>query len=189
MKLKCINKPTKFKNLSLNNEYEGIIDGDNYVVTNDSGLRAKYASKYFNVVPTEVPLLSAVSSLSFDLDGEDLQIFCNDEDQTITLSQASNSCGIYDVDGLGGIISLVEDIHTNLSPNVVGTRLDLFRHIITSLVAYIKTQRNLAFITFSDNLNNAEEMPYKDVMNEMAVTFAEGVNRNSSNTIRLWIFN
>jgi hypothetical protein len=190
MKLKCVNRPTKFKNLTRDKEYDAILEGDNYVVTNDIGLRAKYAARYFAIIPTEVPLLTAVSSLSFARDGNEVMIACNDIEESIVIHNATNSCGIYEASGLGGIMNFVDDVYDHLDENVVGTRAQLFTHILISLLGYIRENYPLAFITFTDNLNHPqEEAEYMNIMNTIAVTFAEGVNRNSGNAIRLWIFN
>jgi hypothetical protein len=182
-----VDKPTKFKNLTRDKEYEAITDGDNYVVTNNAGLRARYASRYFQVIPEVVTLQDMVADLHFDLEDEYIVIRLLDDEMSIDVVQSSNSCGIYNVSGLGNVIHNIHDLE--LPDNCNCTRLDIFRHVITELVAFIKTQRNLAFITFTDNLRNEVEQPYKDLLNTMALTFAEGRNANSGNDIRLWIFN
>jgi hypothetical protein len=188
MKLKCIDKPTKFRNLTRDKEYEAIIDGDNYVITNDAGLRARYANRYFQVIPEVVTLQDMVADLQFDLeDEENIIIRLLDDEMNVSVLQSSNSCGIYNVSGLGNIIQNIHDLE--LPDNCNYTKLDIFSHVITELVTFIKTQINLAFITFTDNLRNANELPYKDFLNTMALTFAEGRNANSGNDIRLWIFN
>lgn len=145
MNLECINKG-KFANLTQGTIYEGIEDGDLYVVVNNLGARARYAKKYFRVAPanaqpartrpvtetvpaTPAPAPAPVIRNLIDV----VNIEVNVEDQIairltagqgvravnlqLSIDQSQISCGIQEISGISGIRRQVEDFVTRLQNN------------------------------------------------------------------------
>jgi hypothetical protein len=187
--IKCISRNPKFKNLTIDKIYEGELIDDNYIVTNDAGIRTRYAPKYFRVVPLRYNL-NDVTRCSIERVGNNIIIRLVINNTTyiidgISYAAALNSCGILELNGLRYIRGEVLRIWFALN-NIDGTQQELFRIVIESLLVYLRTIAG-AWITFTDVI---EETPLTDpIMDELADTTLQAVNTNSRNTIKLWIFN
>ena len=194
MKVICTNKKEAFKNLTLNKEYENVIeDGDAFVVSNDSGFRSKYAKKYFRVVPEAPPVRNLLDmlQLSFARATNELTIVLNRTTRSIGLdiSASSISCGISEVDGISTIKTIVNEMYDNKVDTIVGERVDFFRAVIEYLLTQIREQHNVAFILMSDNNAISHSDEFDTVMNSLAINSFARVNPKSNNDITLWVIN
>ena len=205
MKVICTTKPDKFKNLTINKEYENVIeDGEAYVVPNDSGFRSRYAKKYFRVVP-ETPatppqpaqpvtrnLLGVLTMNYHENDGGDyLEIILNgiSRNININLEISTISCGIYEVYGIQEIKRVVNEMYNNKQQNIVGTREEFFRAVMEYLIAQLRNNNSRAFFLMSDNNNTANSDIYDSILSTLAVGNFSRSNPNSGNNITLWIIN
>lgn len=205
MKVICTTKPDKFKNLTINKEYENVIeDGEAYVVPNDSGFRSRYAKKYFRVVP-ETPttqprpaqpvtrnLLDVLTMNYHENDGGDyLEIILNgiSRNININLEISTISCGIYEVYGIQEIKRVVNEMYNNKQQNIVGTREEFFRAVMEYLIAQLRNNNSRAFFLMSDNNNTANSDIYDSILSTLAVGNFSRSNPNSGNNITLWIIN
>lgn len=205
MKVICTTKPDKFKNLTINKEYENVIeDGEAYVVPNDSGFRSRYAKKYFRVVP-ETPttqprpaqpvtrnLLNVLTMNYHENDGGDyLEIILNgiSRNININLEISTISCGIYEVYGIQEIKRVVNEMYNNKQQNIVGTREEFFRAVMEYFIAQLRNNTSRAFFLMSDNNNTANSDIYDSILSTLAVGNFSRSNPNSGNNITLWIIN
>lgn len=205
MKVICTTKPDKFKNLTINKEYENVIeDGEAFVVPNDSGFRSRYAKKYFRVVP-ETPttqprpaqpvtrnLLGVLTMNYHENDGGDyLEIILNgiSRNININLEISTISCGIYEVYGIQEIKRVVNEMYNNKQQNIVGTREEFFRAVMEYLIAQLRNNNSRAFFLMSDNNNTANSDIYDSILSTLAVGNFSRSNPNSGNNITLWIIN
>lgn len=209
MKVICTTKPDKFKNLTINKEYENVIeDGEAYVVPNDSGFRSRYAKKYFRVVP-ETPttqprpaqpvtrnLLDVLTMNYHENDlvskrEDSLEIILNgiSRNININLEISTISCGIYEVYGIQEIKRVVNEMYNNKQQNIVGTREEFFRAVMEYLIAQLRNNNSRAFFLMSDNNNTANSDIYDSILSTLAVGNFSRSNPNSGNNITLWIIN
>jgi hypothetical protein len=187
----CINKSSKFKNLTVGKNYDGELVGDDYIVTNDAGMRTRYAPKYFRVVPT-IRNLADITRISVDHDGGDISInvYINDVHHRIdglSHNYHDNSCGIEMFSGVERIKRQTLRIWGTLNTaEIAETQQELFRMIIEALLVYLRTVAG-AWITIT---NVVEEIPnYDIVLDNLADVTLERLNTNSNHVIKLWIFN
>lgn len=189
----CIEKPRKFKNLTLNKEYEGTEDGDNYILLNDAGIQAKYNKKYFRAMPVSENIADAISvqvNINEDEDGEakeyaDIIVTLggNAFETSLGIYSSAISCGI---DQLQGIAQMKREcrVFYNLinHERYVGSFADMFNLIWNAVI------ENLPVRTYimSDRFLEEHEDIDLIITNSADVEW-RGRNHNSGNDIIFWI--
>lgn len=196
--VKCIN--AKNYSLTVNREYEAeeIPNNNNYYyVTNNNGVRARYASNLFEDIVEEVILdtlqqikdkvrvntevinyngRKTKTKVEFDIDEVDVNLEIN-----FSLSQASNSCGIYNAEGL-------EDLMTKVQENVPN-RGNLRKFVLEEIMANIKhNNTNTGMVTYTTNNNHNLFDDLEVVMDNLSAAKSIGVNPVHNTTIMMWTF-
>jgi hypothetical protein len=192
MNLTCVDKPTKFRNLTLNHQYEAVEDGEVYVVTNDAGFRSRYAKKYFRVVP-EAPVnrnlldLLTVAAENFD-DGIGIDITLNRTNRHVTLgiSPTEISCGIDEIEGISELKSTINDMYAHKMADIIGTKEDMFRAIMTEILRELHEEENKMCWLLSDAIKTTDT-ELDAVLTELAEISTTGRNPNSGHDIILWV--
>jgi hypothetical protein len=181
MNLTCVDKPTKFRNLTLNHQYEAVEDGEVYVVTNDAGFRSRYAKKYFRVIP-EAPV-----NRNFD-DGIGIDITLNRTNRHVTLgiSPTEISCGINEIEGISELKSIVNDMYAHKMVDIIGTKENMFRAIMTEVLRKLHEGGNKMCWLLSDAVRNSD-VELDAVLTELADISTTGRNPNSDHDIILWV--
>jgi hypothetical protein len=195
--IRCINKPEKFKNLTLNKEYDATEDGDNYLLLNDAGLTAKYAKKYFVVAPL-APRVQTITeatnvSVGFNDDDEDIieAVVTIGRHRPVTVSldidSTSVSCGVEELSNISVIKRECTALYQRLDHTLhTGTKEDLFAAIITPMINRLLDNIKGCYI-MSDAIRDGEE-GYNTILDNLSATHWSGLNNNSGNNIILWVF-
>lgn len=196
MNVKCVNKK-EFKNLTLNKDYDATEDGEVYVVTNDAGLPARYAKKYFTTVvvqPRSTPIAEAlrVDIEPFDDDETEITVeltIGRHRAVTVTLEVMNTnvSCGVEELSGISRLKTECTNLYDRLDHTLyTGTKEDLFRAVITPMMETLIEAVKGCYI-MSDAIRDRED-GYNAILNELSNTRWTGLNGNSGNDIILWIF-
>ena len=168
-----------------------------YYVTNNNGVRARYASNLFEDVVEEV-ILDTVQQIKdkirintevinyngrrtktkveFDIDGTDINL-----EISFSLSQASNSCGIYNAEGLEDLMSTVE--------RLIPDREDLRKFVLEKIMENIKNNNiDTGMVTYTTNNNHNLFDDLEVVMDNLSAAKVIGVNPAHDSTIMMWTF-
>lgn len=200
MRLRCSSKKDSFNNLTVNTEYEAIEEGDIYIVTNDAGLRSRYAKRYFAVVPQAPPVRTIDDAVTVTVrrtnESIDINVSIDARDlftYSLNTARTLNSCGVRDVQGIRGIkeniISIMADGRRWNGSLVNGTPADFFKKVMDAVIALLKTDNNFqaAFYTFSDVVEEDHGTSFDTVLTELSALHIIGDNPNSGNTINFWL--
>ena len=209
MNLTCTTKG-KFANLTANKNYEGIEDGELYVVVNDIGARARYAKKYFREVrenvaaavpapppppPAPVNILDMVTR-NIVVTGQDASIRLTAGrgvaglEQRLTINGSSISCGIHQLSGINGYAAAIARWFTGLNrTNVTGNVQDLVNAIMSELFAQLKASNAIsaAFMLLSDREDESDLV--QNWLSENCEYSTTELNPNSNHNITLWVYN
>jgi hypothetical protein len=181
---KCIN--AKNYALTVGTEYNVVVQGDYYVVTNDNNKNQRYYKTLFQdvvVTPPTPPTpvytydISGNGSINIVKDGvlEKTVAPLNSEESTM-------SCGVREFDGLNSLFTYVHS--SNLSTEQAKEAL------ILSLRNSAGSEQT-AFCLFSTNTNNEYFEKQSDVMSQAfgdeLISNETNYNPNSSNHIILWV--
>jgi hypothetical protein len=190
--IRCSTKPEKFKNLTLDKEYDATDDGEMYVLTNDAGLQSKYAKKYFTTVVRSVPISEALN-VTTTISSEDevswqLQIGRHRAvNLIISINNTSISCGVEELYGISVIKAECTNLYNRLDHNLyTGTKEDIFEKVMATIMSDLRDSIKGCYI-MSDAIRVSEE-GYNTILNNMSVTRWQGINQNSDNEIILWVF-
>ena len=185
MKLKCISTKPVFKNLTVDKDYDATEENDVYIVTNDAGLRSRYAKGYFREVPVTRNLLDELSVTV--LEGR-ISITLNRTERSIgyNFAQTLNSCGIYEFEGIATLKRVVNEMYANKVPSITGSKSEMFKFIMDELMASLREENDFMCITISDQIRTTDDV-LNAVLTEMAESCVTGTNPNSNNEIALWI--
>jgi hypothetical protein len=195
MKLRCVSKKTAFNNLTVNTEYEGIEEGDVYIVQNNAGLRARYAKQYFRVVPEAAPApvirtLAEACTVVIN-DNSDLVITLNRTTRTINLDDALNHldcCGIKEFCEISRLKAVVSELINNKVATITGTKAELFRMVMDVLLTWLRENDPAMVYIFTDVNDRPGEAEMNDVLTELAGgVVTEGTNPNSNHQLSLWL--
>lgn len=194
-KISCINKKASFRNLTINKEYDGIKEGDNYVVTNDAGLRATYAARYFREEPVNIQLSQVIAvTISRANDNLDVIIVINNSGElrervSLNIQRAHISCGIMEISNISSLNNTLENLYDDLPDDYVGmTEEEFFRYIWAEIFAYIVAQYPSLLYLISDVVSEDNEV-LRAVLDDAAGYSIEGTNPNSHNEICMWVLN
>lgn len=192
-KISCINKKALFRNLTINKEYDGIKEGDNYVVTNDAGLRATYAARYFREEPVNIQLNEVIAvTFSRANDNLDVIIVINNSDElrervSLNIQRAFISCGVMEISNISSLNDTIENLYAALPDNYIGmTEEEFFRYIWAEIFRYIVAQYPSLLYLISDVVSEDNEI-LRTVLDETAEYSIEGTNPNSHNEICMWV--
>lgn len=207
--MKIICKNPKNYNLTLNKEYEVLDETpERVLIINDKNKTLFYAKSLFTEIaaeevqnaveiPVAPPLLSEQEMIETISINEEISIveYLNQKHEKVKIeiegwseNQASNSCGIGEVDNVMEFIlhSIEETVDTQLE-DLILFKQELFKKIILKIKEELLKQ--YAFIMFSmpTSLNIYED--YVSVLNNCCQSKGEPkVNPNSGNTINFWMF-
>ena len=207
--IRCITKPDKFKNLTLNKEYEAIEDGDAYVLTNDAGFKARYAKTYFRTVrgaravaaevvaapapprPAPIPLLSVLevnTTWNAARNRLTVSIILNRTTRAVELvcNGATNSCGITEVSNISLLKAEIRAMFAARVPHMTGTIEEFFSSVMHNVMDTLRTSIAGAFFTFSDQLRD-EDSIMDALLDELANSWSQNLNPNSGNQIKIWV--
>lgn len=205
--LKCIKAPKKAKNITVEEEYTGIlIDADNnqvdswddaeyFLCGNNSGTEARYKLELFeSIVPAkptfeEVVANTTVTSNSVvcNFAGSEIQLAPVGYSMLERFTHNSFNCGAEIIGDMNSLWdALEEDVETDeidlTVPHIELTKA-LFKKAIKAFVGSRRAYRG--FLLFSNNHDNADII---EVMDELADVMTEAViNPNSGNAIKIWI--
>jgi hypothetical protein len=191
MKITCIDKPTKFKNLSLGKEYEGREETDNYFITNDIGISAKYSKKYFRPVPTSIDVM------------ENIDVEIDDSTITVTINNTVSGrasfelqhllcCGLKEFSGIRNILHLINQLIAQLATNPIYinySKAQLFNSIMNSVIEDIHDNDPCAFVIFSCiSTDDTDDTVYNYMMEKANTSYTDGLNPNSNNIIQVYVY-
>lgn len=190
MQLTCVNKPTKFKNLTLNKDYQAVEDGETYAVTNDIGFTARYAKKYFRVVP-EVPATRNLIDLlrvSYDEENGSVTVILNRTTRTVGLdnSQSVVSCGINEIDGISNLKRIVNEMYAAKANDIIGTKTEMFSAVMGTLMEGLRNEEGKMCWLFSDQVRESDT-ELDEYLTSISDATTTGVNPNTHNQIILWV--
>ena len=192
MNLTCVDKPTKFRNLTLNHQYEAVEDGEVYVVTNDAGFRSRYAKKYFRVVP-EAPvnrdlldLLTVTANDEDSIMSVDITLNRTNRQVSLEINSTGISCGIDEIEGISELKSTVNDMYAHKMADIIGTKEDMFRAIMTEVLRELHEGGNKMCWLLSDSIKTVDT-ELDAVLTELAEISTTGRNPNSGHDIILWV--
>jgi len=199
MRLRCSTKKDSFNNLTVGTEYEAIEEGDIYIVTNNAGLRSRYAKRYFAVVP-QAPVARSINDavgVTVERDGDDISIFVGIDTRelfhtNLSTQRTLSSCGVRDINGLQNIKGSIHDVMSDgrrwNRALITGTEADLFKKVIDAVIALLRSDNTFraAFYTFSDVVNE-ERAEFDTVLTALSAYHIIGDNPNSGNTINFWL--
>lgn len=190
--IKCTTKKEKFKNLTVGKDYDGTSSGDEYVLINDAGIRAKYAKKYFREVPVEIALEDAVTtdiSVTQNRITVTVGLGGNNSNLVLSFNQATNSCGITEINGINSFKESILEMWNNRNRNIVGNLEDFFRAVINDLFVFLNTNIPAMCYTMTDAISERHESLNNILSeNEICELSLEGHNPNSNNEIIFWVF-
>lgn len=188
MRIKNVNKPIKFKNLTLNKDYDAVEDGEVFVVTNDAGFRARYAKNYFRVLPEVPATRNLLDLLTVTYEDDQLTIVLNRTTRTIPLDISSStiSCGIDQIDGISDLKRTVNDIYAAKMADIIGTKAEMFEAILAEIFATLHEASDRMCWLISDEIRVTDEQ-LDAVLTEMSDIHTDGINPNNDHNIRLWV--
>lgn len=197
--VKCINAKTYALRVGREYEAEEIPNNNNYYyIINNNGIRAKYASNLFEDVVVEVipdtlqdiketvrietvfrnnyQDQRTVSTTRLTIDGNHIE-FSNE----FTLKEASNSCGIYNANGLDELMNAV--------CRYVPVKEDLQKFVLNAIMTSVRdNNRVTGIITYTTNNHNELFDNLELVMDNLSASKAVGINPIHNSTITLWTF-
>jgi hypothetical protein len=188
MQVKNINKPTKFKNLTLNKDYEAVEDGEVFIVTNDAGFRARYAKSYFRVNPETIATRNLLDLLTVTYSDGELTISLNRTSRTVELfiEDTAISCGIKQIEGIAALKSRVNEMYAAKVATIIGTKAEMFKFIIDELIASLREESDMMCWLLSDEIRTSD-VELDAVLDELADVTSSGINPNSQHNIKLWV--
>jgi len=190
MNVTCINKPNKFKNLTLNHQYPDVIeDGEVFVVTNDAGFRARYAKNYFRVNPETPVTRNLLDLLTVTFDEDDrLTIVLNRTTRTIRLNinQSEISCGIDEIEGISEVKRAVHEMYAAKVADIVGTKAEMFKKVLDTIFEELRDNDLVMCWLLSDQIKTTDT-ELDAVLTEMSDIHTTGLNPNSDHEIILWV--
>lgn len=146
--IKCVNKPTKFKNLTLDKDYNVVReDGDSYFITNDIGIESKYAKRYFMPIPVVLPDITDEIECYVE-DDENISITVLGNDCNLNLLSL-NCCGLKEIDGLDELFSFINANIHRFSGYSNGRIEDVFKICIDKLLEYLRNNARTGFYIFT----------------------------------------
>jgi MoaA/NifB/PqqE/SkfB family radical SAM enzyme len=187
MEVNCLEKPAKFKNLTRNKNYEAIEDGEAYVVTNDIGFRARYAKKYFRVVPEAPVTRRLLDLLTVTIEDEDVRIVLNRTTREVSLSVDATeiSCGIDQISGISNLKSTVNSMYAAKAADIEGTKTEMFATIMNVILEELRRDNKMCWLV-SDQVRDSD-IELDAYLTSIAVSAITGNNPNSGNDITLWV--
>jgi hypothetical protein len=190
MQLTCTRKKNVFKNLTVNKTYEAVEEGENFLVTNDAGLKAKYAKAYFRINP-QTPVtrpIASVTAVEVTDDEETINITVNRTMRSVgmDIDGVNMSCGIDSVSGIAALKSTVRDLIRNKVDTIIGTEAELFLIVMNAYLEELRNNSPRMCYLFSDAIRPVDAA-MDEVLDEIAETKSIGHNPNSGNEIALWV--
>ena len=190
MNVTCINKPNKFKNLTLNHQYPDVIeDGEVFVVTNDAGFRARYAKNYFRINPETPATRNLLNLLTVTLDEDNrLTIVLNRTTRTVSLgiSESEISCGIDEIEGISEVKRIIHEMYAAKVADIVGTKAEMFKEVLDTIFEELREGDPRMCWLLSDQIR-ATDTELDTILTEMSDIHTTGINPNSHHEIILWV--
>lgn len=200
MNLRCSTKPEKFKNLTLEKEYEATQDGDFVHLTNDAGQRAKYSRKYFTQVrvrratppaPPVVRLADALSVRCTAEGGNSLIIVLNLDgfvlNESLPFDGLAISCGIKQVWCIQRFKRACNDFYGRINhERYTGTIEDFFQYVVDIVIDAILDECGAGFIMSDQVLEDFADLDR--ILTDKSKCDWHGLNESSGNNIVFWFF-
>jgi hypothetical protein len=190
MKLVCERKKELFKNLTINKEYEAVEDGEVYIVTNDAGLRSRYAKGYFRVLPAAPITRNLLDLLKVTYNYEEgiLDITLNRTNRVVDFDNQNSaiSCGINELSGIASLKRVVNELYAAKMVDIIGSKTDMFKAILEVLFEELREGNDKMCWLLSDE-NRTADAELDTVLDEMSIYSHSGINPNNQHNITLWV--